>query len=379
MNLAFIIYFIFFSMFVIIPENLPPETAPLQGFPPSNIELPSSVIFPANIKWQIQLNSSASSSAIDKNNLFLITDDSNMNIISIVDAKQISIKDERFSSVKALYTYKDLLYFVNDKSLFSFDKKNYQIKKVINFSVEIIQTSLSDSKLILLFDKIIGVYDFDKQIYKSFTIKDNFSFLSILLYKDKIIGIGKDGLIAAFDFSGNNLWKLNIKEQIFTKGVIYENILYQPADIYLYAIDLRNHSIKWKRLLGAKSYFPPEVNSENIYIVPINNLFYCLSRKASRKWVKFIKFRITARLLPLDDEIIVFPFLGEIISFSKKDGRQLGSFSSPIKQPILNAYYLNQKLILHYPEGVIALEKAPAPSTSPSETPMPETTIPEKH
>jgi len=369
MNISFLIYFIILSLFQIIPEeNIPPETVPLQGVPSLNLELPSSTIFPANIKWQIKLNASASFSAIDQDKLFLITDAANLSLISIADGKQLSIIDERFSTVKALYPYKDLIYFVSNKSLFSFNKINYQIKKIIDFPAEIIQTSQSGSKLTIVFDKIIGVYDLDKQVYKSFTLKDNLSFLSVLLYKDEIIGISRDGLIAAFNFSGNSLWRLNLKEEIFTKGLIYENILYQPAGIYLFAINLYNHSIKWKRLLGAKSYFPPEVSSEDIYIVPINNLFYCLSKKASRKWVKFIKFRITTRLLLLDNEIIVFPFSGEIISFSKKDGRQLGSFNSPIKQPALNAYYSNQKLILHYPEGIIALEKAQAASPSSPET-----------
>ena len=323
-----------------------------------------SVLFPAIEKWNVPIEVELEYNlyAVTGESLFIPAPDNTLYKINLKDGKFITFDDDRFSDIQNIFAYNNLIYLVSKNDIYSLNARNYEIKKLLSLEAPIIHSKINNNIILLLLKNQIISYDLSSNNFKSFSSDSSHEFIDLLSYQSNIIGISSDGYIIAYSDNAIKKWELRLEGSLKTAGVIGNSVLYQPSHNYFYAIDLSRGHVKWKIMLGNEVNFQPLFSQNRIYIAPTNNLLYCLSTKGNKIWVKPLKYRIITPFLDTNNEIIASVHPGELNSFSRKEGVELGKYS-PQSKLLLNMYLYEKSLILIHPEKIVCVQKQETPAT----------------
>jgi outer membrane protein assembly factor BamB len=167
------------------------------------------------------------------------------------------------------------------------------------------------------------------------------------------------------------LWNSNCDKSAGTRGATGlvvgsdETIYVGDVDHYLYALNARTGSVKWKFLTKHEVVGSPALDAYgNIYVGSKDGYIYCLKPGGKLKW-KFGVGPVTSSPAISDSNVVLVPTLGRLYAFSLqgkslwkeagKDGIPYGSQSTPAIGPDGTVYSINLSngLYAFNPDGIL--------------------------
>jgi outer membrane protein assembly factor BamB len=97
-----------------------------------------------------------------------------------------------------------------------------------------------------------------------------------------------DSYVYSLDGStGRLLWKITLKDPIKTSPTIFRNELYIASNNMLYAVNLRKHSVTWKKSIPTDGYTGVAIKNNMLYVGSKNGFLYALAADDGKEVWKF--------------------------------------------------------------------------------------------